>query len=206
MAQREQVGGIVLCGGQSRRMGRAKATLPFGSELMLERVVRILSEVVHPVVVVAAAGQNLPKLPNVRVATDRSPGRGPLEGLAAGMEVLAADVKVAYVTACDAPLLQPGFVRTLVEQLGSFDAVVPVDEQFQHALAAVYRTSILPVVTELLKANQLRPAFLLDRVNTRRVPVEQLRCVDPGLESLMNLNQWDDYVAALKRAGFAPPQ
>ena len=34
-------GGIVLCGGKSTRMGRDKATLPFGPELMLERVVRL---------------------------------------------------------------------------------------------------------------------------------------------------------------------
>ena len=32
------VGGIVLCGGQSSRMGRPKAWLPFGNETMLERL------------------------------------------------------------------------------------------------------------------------------------------------------------------------
>ena len=37
---------IVLCGGRSRRMGRDKASLPFGTETLLERVVRIVSEVV----------------------------------------------------------------------------------------------------------------------------------------------------------------
>ena len=52
------IGGIVLCGGESRRMGRPKAWLPFGDELMLQRVVRILGEVVNPIVVVAAPGQD----------------------------------------------------------------------------------------------------------------------------------------------------
>ncbi len=53
-SDRISAGGIVLCGGQSKRMGRPKAWLPFGGETMLERVVRLLSEVVHPIVVVAA--------------------------------------------------------------------------------------------------------------------------------------------------------
>ena len=48
-------GGVVLCGGKSTRMGQSKAMLPFGNELLLQRVVRILGEVVSPIVVVAPA-------------------------------------------------------------------------------------------------------------------------------------------------------
>lgn len=58
-----QIGGIILCGGQSSRMGQPKAWLPIGGEVFLQRVVRVLSEVVSPIVVVAAAGQDLPELP-----------------------------------------------------------------------------------------------------------------------------------------------
>src|SRR5690349_21785016 len=80
-------GGIVLCGGQSKRMGQPKAWLPFGGELMLPRVVRLLSEAVRPVVVVAAPGQDLPPLPaDVAVVRDEERGRGPLQGLAAGLD------------------------------------------------------------------------------------------------------------------------
>ncbi|VAX42749.1 hypothetical protein MNBD_PLANCTO02-2155, partial [hydrothermal vent metagenome] len=57
-------GGIVLCGGKSKRMGQPKLLLPFGNELMLQRVVRILSTVVSPIVVVASQEQKLPQLPD----------------------------------------------------------------------------------------------------------------------------------------------
>ena len=59
-----QVGGIVLCGGHSRRMGSPKALLPFGDETMLQRVLRLLAPVVGPLVVVAARDQQLPELPS----------------------------------------------------------------------------------------------------------------------------------------------
>ena len=59
-----RIGGLVLCGGKSSRMGLSKATLPFGPELMLLRVVRLLSSVAQPIVVVAASGQDLPPLPS----------------------------------------------------------------------------------------------------------------------------------------------
>ena len=61
-----KVGGIVLCGGQSTRMGRPKAWLPFAGELMLQRVVRLLGTAVQPIVVVAAPEQELPTVEIIR--------------------------------------------------------------------------------------------------------------------------------------------
>ena len=56
--------------------------LPFGDEFMLQRVVRIVSGVVAPVVVVAAPDQDVPPLPeDVIIARDAERGRGPLQGL-----------------------------------------------------------------------------------------------------------------------------
>src|SRR5437763_186942 len=84
-----RAGGIILCGGQSSRMGRPKEWLPFGDELMLPRMVRLMSEAVSPIVVVAAVGQQLPPLPTDVIETqDRQPDRGPLQGLAAGLTAL----------------------------------------------------------------------------------------------------------------------
>ena len=198
-------GAIILCGGKSSRMGRDKATLPFGPELMLQRVVRLVSEVVEPgnVVVVAALEQSLPPLPAaVAVARDLHKERGPLEGLAAGLRHLAGRAEVAYATACDVPLLSPAFVGRMFELLGDHDIAVPRDGMHHHPLAAVYRTTVLPHVERLLSADRLRPRFLFDEVNTREVPVEDLRCVDPKLATLENLNHEADYLAALAAAGF----
>jgi molybdenum cofactor guanylyltransferase len=203
--QRElNVGAVVLCGGRSSRMGRPKAWLPFGSETMLERVVRIAGEVVQPVVVVAAPGQALPPLPpEVLLTHDDREGRGPLEGLLAGLNCLGGvqpEVDAAFATSCDVPLLAADLVRYLIAQLGNYEIVVPVDDKFHHPLAALYRLSVRPAIEQLLAADRLRPLFLFDNVATRRIPVEQLREVDPSLHSLMNLNHPEDYEQALRLA------
>ena len=73
------VAAVILCGGESRRMGRPKAWLPFGEELMLQRVVRLAGLVAWPIVVVAAPGQRLPELSaDIVVVRDLVAGRGPL--------------------------------------------------------------------------------------------------------------------------------
>src|SRR6516164_10798270 len=89
--------GIILCGGRSSRMGRPKAWLQFGPELMLQRVLRILSEVVSPIVVVAAPEQEVPPLsPDVQIVRDEREGFGPLQGLAAGLQGLQGRAEAAY--------------------------------------------------------------------------------------------------------------
>jgi len=196
------IAGIVLCGGQSKRMGRPKAWLPFAGEIMLPRVVRLLREVVSPIVVVAAPEQDIPPLPDeVRIVRDEERGRGPLQGLAAGLAAIAGTADAAYLTSCDVPFLQPAFVRRLIERLGENRICVPRVGDFHHPLAAVYRLDVLPVVNELLAQDRLRPFFLFERVPTRVLEASELADVDPTFQTLRNLNTPEEYEAALREVG-----
>jgi molybdenum cofactor guanylyltransferase len=194
--------GVVLCGGQSSRMGRPKAWLPFGGETMLARVVRRLGEVVAPIVVVAAPGQDVPELPpEVAVVRDPEQGRGPLQGLAAGLEALRGKADAAYLSSCDVPLLQPAFVRRLIALLGEYDIAVPEVGGYRHPPAAVYRLEVGTIAARLLAEDRLRPAFLFDQARTRLVRPEELADVDPDFRSLRNLNTPAEYEEALRAAG-----
>jgi molybdopterin-guanine dinucleotide biosynthesis protein A len=193
--------GIVLCGGQSSRMGRPKAWLPFAGEVMLARVVRLLSEVAAPLVVVAAPGQDVPPLPaGVAVVRDPERGRGPLQGLVAGLEALQGRAEAAYLSSCDVPFLRPAFVRRLLDLLGEAHVCVPEVGGYRHPLAAVYRLAVGPTAARLLAEDRLRPAFLFDEVPTRVVRPEELADVDPSFASLRNLNTPAEYEAALREA------
>src|SRR5262245_37235955 len=181
--------GIILCGGRSSRMGRPKAWLPFGPELMLHRVVRILSEVVSPIVVVAAPDQEVPPLtPEAQILRDEREGFGPLQGLAAGLQAIQGRTEAAYLSSCDVPFLQPDFVRRLIELRGEHAICVPHVGGYHHPLATVYRIDVLDTVTRLLAENRLRPVFLFESLPTRIVEAAELADVDPTFQSLRNLN------------------
>jgi molybdopterin-guanine dinucleotide biosynthesis protein A len=186
-------------------MGTSKALLPFGPETMLQRVVRLLSEVVSPIVVVAAAGQELPTLPpGVIITHDEHEARGPLEGLRAGLKALPEAVEAAYVTSCDVPLLVQGFVTEMIKLAKGFDVAVMEIDGFPHPLSAVYRRATLPHIEDLLAHDRLRPVFLYERVNTRRVMPSEINA-DPQLQTLRNLNTREDYQQALATAGLDKP-
>jgi len=184
-------------------MGRPKAWLPIGPEAFLQRVTRILSEVVSPIVVVAAQGQELPELPTeVIIARDEQPALGPLGGLATGLAVLPDSIEAIYLSGCDAPLLKVEFVREMIRRLKGHDIVIPRDGKHHHPLAAVYRTGLETTVRKLMAAERLRPFFLLESADVCEVDVEDLRQVDPELDSLRNSNTPEDYRAVLAAAGF----
>lgn len=196
---------LVLCGGESRRMGRSKAWLRLGSETLLERVAGRLGAVASPVVVVAAEAQELPQLPGgLGVARDRFPSRGPLEALRTGLEALEGSAEWAYVTGTDSPFVNPEWVRRLREWGEDYDLVLPVDGDRMHPLAALYR--IVPArraAEAMLGEGKRRLSELAGRLDTLRVGVEAMREVDPALETLRNLNTPEDYGQALRDLGLS---
>jgi molybdopterin-guanine dinucleotide biosynthesis protein A len=180
-------------------MGRAKAWLPFGDEIMLPRVVRLLGEAVSPIVVVAAPEQDIPPLTDdVPVVRDEEKGRGPLQGLDAGLEAIRGQVDAVYLSSCDVPFLKPAFVRRLIQLLGKQWVCVPHVGEYHHPLAAVYRLQVRETIRRLLAEDRLRPFFLFDAVPTRIVEASEMAEADPTFQTLRNLNTPEDYEAALR--------
>ena len=158
-----------------------------------------LGDVVAPVIVVAAPDQEVPPLPpDVAVVRDEERGRGPLQGLAAGLAALPGQVEAAYLSGCDVPLLRRAFVRRLIEMLGDHQACVPHVGGYHHPLAAVYRVGVLDAVRRLLADGRLRPFFLFEAVPTRVVGPDELADVDQTFQTLRNLNTPEEYEAALR--------
>src|SRR5215207_534326 len=159
--------GIVLAGGRSSRMGVPKASLEWHGSTLLARVAGVVGSAAGPVIVVRAPGQELTALPDrVRVVDDAREGRGPLEGLRAGLGALEPPVTAAYVAAVDLPFLSPQAVRRALGALaGGGDAAVPRAGGRAYPLAAAYRPAVLPVVDALLAEGRMRMGDLLERLD-----------------------------------------
>lgn len=196
-------GAIILCGGRSSRMGRDKALLPFGAtETLLQRVVRIVAEVVPAgeIVCVAAVDQELPVLPNgVRIARDTMPDQGPLAALTTGLAHLAGSHKPVFACGCDAPCLSPQFIVAMFEWLGDKQIAVPRVDGGVHPLPAVYRGDVLPIAEERLVAGERSLRALVSVCDARYIGVDELQSVDPSLASLESCNTLAEYQSLLAR-------
>ena len=202
--------GVVLAGGRSSRMGTPKAALEWHGSTLLRRTVGILARATGgPVVVVRASGQDLPDLPpDVDVIDDPREGKGPVQGLAAGLGALENRAEVAFVSSTDMPFLHPAFVRRVLRAVyEGADVGLPVARGYPQPLAAAYRTALASTAERLVLQERLRPAFLFEQCTVTRLDEQSLKddpvlaALDPGLDSVVNINEPGDYRTARSQPG-----
>lgn len=150
--------GFLLAGGESSRMGRDKALLPYGGQTLAAHVAALLAEAASPVFVVGPRDRyghlGLP------VVEDAHRGAGPLSGIVASLETLSAlepETEMALVVACDMPHLRADFLKALAAHAASCaaDATLAAGPSGQvEPLCAVYRRTCLPQLAAALAAGQ----------------------------------------------------
>ncbi len=184
-----QAAAIVLAGGRSRRMGEPKALLDWHGTPLVHRVAETLMRACEPVVVVAAAGLDLPLPPGAEVVVDTHRDRGPLEGVATGAAALHGRAAAVFLAAVDLPLLDVAFIADLLAALPGHDAVVPVAGGRDQPLAAAYTLPALERSRALLDAGRSRALDLLEGMHVRRIEAGELA----ASESLQSANTPQEY-------------
>ena len=195
----------MLAGGRSSRMGTPKAALEWHGSTLLRRTTGIVARATGgPVVVVRARGQDLPELPKGTIVTeDPRDGKGPVQGIAAGLSALREHADVAFVCSTDMPFLHPAFIGRVLSSLKDADVALPVARGYRQPLAAAYRVALADIAERLVIQDRLKPAFLFDECRVEQLDDAALTTAqDPDLESVVNVNTPDDYEAA--RAKQAP--
>jgi molybdopterin-guanine dinucleotide biosynthesis protein A len=169
----QDVVGVLLVGGASRRFGSPKAVARLGGETLAERAYRTLEQAFDRAIVVGKSADRLP-LP-FPVLDDESDVRAAIVGVAAGIRLAGAEVCVFLPT--DVPWITPDALRSLAEAATGADAAVPTTGP----LPGAYRRSALPVLEHRIDAGVFALRDALKELETRIVEV------DPEL--LVNVNE-----------------
>jgi len=202
--------GIILAGGESRRMGgRNKAFLELDGRPLIEIVIGHVQSVCAEVLIVAGDTSPYAKL-GVPLVEDRFRGVGVLGGLHAGLE--AASHELALVVGCDMPFLNPGLLRAFAERAKGYDVVVlrhappappahPPREAggtegglFIEPLHAAYRRTCLPAIEAVIETGERRIVSFFSHVRVRTITPAEIAFIDPDLRSFRNVNmpeEWD---------------
>ena len=188
LAAKIQLYGLVLTGGDSRRMNRDKALLDYHGRPQAEVIYGLLSEVCKQVYVSSKKdqwrGKSLGKLPAIQ---DVFLGFGPLSGILSAMH---AYPKAAWlVVACDLPYVNLGTIETLVKNRNPFKTATCFKNARNHLpepLCSVYEPKIRIELLENLAIGNLSPRDIL--MNSPIKTVDQTEG-----ENLENVNSDEAY-------------
>ena len=185
-----RVTGVILAGGQSRRMGSNKALLPYRGGRLIVAIYRQLAALCDDMLVVTNTPEHYAFL-NCRMAPDIHLGQGVLAGLHSGL--VNCRTEHIFAVACDMPYLSDTLIRALIAQRHDSDVVIAEGEFGLEPLHAVYsRACLAPIETALLGGKKRLVSFFPE-VQVKRVPLREVRTLDPLLDSFRNINTPEDY-------------
>jgi molybdopterin-guanine dinucleotide biosynthesis protein A len=185
--------GIVLSGGENRRMGTDKAFLKVAGIPMIEHALRSLKSVFHELIIVTNAPERYAAY-NVNVVTDAFEKRGPLTGIYSGL--VRSSNEYNFVVACDMPFLNPALLAYMAGLAEGHDVVVPSLAGLLEPLHAVYRKRLIPLIEDEIRHDRKRIQELFEKVDTRYVTEQEIDRFDPERKSFKNLNTPKDYEEA----------
>jgi molybdopterin-guanine dinucleotide biosynthesis protein A len=193
----------ILAGGSSSRMGTNKALLEVGGKGMLGRTVDLLRPLVDDLFLVADAagtyaGLGLPIIPDIH------PGCGAVGGIHAALRHAAHPLVLCV--ACDMPHLGRGVIELLLTlaRTGE-DALIPRIGGLPEPLLAVYGRSACAGFEQAIATGRFRVMQALDGRRVRFIDEPELRAVDPGLRSFVNVNTPGELAAARDLAARGEP-
>jgi molybdenum cofactor guanylyltransferase len=199
-----EVTGVLLAGGKSRRMGEDKRYLVVGEETLLERGLGVLRSVFQEVLVVIA--QDSPPVGvDARVVRDLVPECGSLGGLYTGL--MRATTSSIFVVACDMPFLDRTVIAQFTSRRATADIVMAKLAAQLHPMHALYGNRCLPVLEQMIQARQLKIQELVSHASLRvqYVTEADLLAIDPSGRSFQNVNTPADLEAARSLLVRVPP-
>jgi molybdopterin-guanine dinucleotide biosynthesis protein MobB len=184
--------GVLLAGGESRRMGRDKRGLRLGGSTLLQRNLAFLQHLFPVVGLSVRTAEQAPEdLPaGVIVIPDEVPG-SPLAGLASILGRLDAPV---FAMAADLIAPEPEAVGRVLHAFDGVDVALPVAEDHLEPLHAVYGPGCLPHMRRLLAAGAHSILDLFPLVRVARVSFTDTA-------PFFNVNTPADWVEAQRRLG-----
>lgn len=176
------ISGIILAGGNSRRMGFPKAFLSLGGRRVIDMLLAILRTFFDEIFIVTNNKNNFKRFEGLRVIEDLIQGQGPLGGIYTGLKSISQDK--AFFVACDMPFLHRGLIKRLIDaSKGEYSVIVPYSHRGIEPLHAIYSKSMLTDLENSLSRKEFSLRGFLQHCNCKYV-----RAYRKELASFSNIN------------------
>jgi len=188
---------VLLAGGESRRMGRDKATLLFHGKPLWQIQLELLRRLKPAEILVSARTDPSWRPADVQFVADDLPSRGPLSGIAASL----AQVHTAHLLALamDMPFMSESYLHYLCDQIEPGTGVVPTIDGRAESLAAIYPREADNDFRTALAGTDFSVQSVVRRL-VESGKLQEVRVKEHEMKLFLNLNELSD----LERCSHGP--
>ena len=187
MENLQNITGIVLSGGQSKRMGREKGLIPLLGKPLIAYSIHVLEKTCSEVII--SANQEDYKAFGFPVINDEMAGIGPAGGILSCLK--ASRTEGNFILSCDMPLVSTDLVRYILERRGNAGVTVPLHNGYPEPLCGFYSKAIIPEFRNRIKNGVYKIQDILEKLNVSFLEIEPaLGFYHPGLFENVN-TQYD---------------
>lgn len=187
----------VLCGGKSSRMGFDKCKIKIGDKYLIEIIGEQLEEVFDEIILIS---NDLNKFSNIkyRVVKDIIPDSGPMGGIYSALKYSSS--KNVFVTACDMPVINIGFIGYMSKMLNSesADGIVPIKSDYIEPLYAFYSTRMIERFEHYIKEGNFKLHNVIQESHMHYIQESEVRGFSSDMSIFTNLNYKTDLVMLQK--------
>ncbi len=169
-ADKSNITGVILSGGQSRRFGRDKGLHPFKGKPLVMHALDIIRPLCDEVLISTNKPDSYKKF-QYPMITDSYPGCGPLAGFHSGLSAASHDT--VLFLACDTPNVPVRLYHFLLENMASYEAIMPLHNNGIETLCAVYKRNSLAKITASLEAEKYKILDAHQSMKVRYIPVDE---------------------------------
>ncbi|MFN2525642.1 MAG: molybdenum cofactor guanylyltransferase [Actinomycetota bacterium] len=179
---------VILCGGDSSRMGRDKATIQIRGKPLVRMLAERMAEVAGPVWLSVGRAPRFAELGFEEMIDDPLEA-GPLGGIAPSLE--RSPRELLAVVGVDMPFANPRLFRLMADLYVDEDIVLPITPEGAQPLHALWNKASLKRIRHALEVKSYAVRDLLPNLTVREVAEDEWRTVDDGRFAL-NLNRPED--------------
>ncbi|OGS51975.1 MAG: hypothetical protein A3K75_04360 [Euryarchaeota archaeon RBG_13_61_15] len=187
--------GAVLSGGKGSRMGGEKGLVVLGGLPLISYSVRTMEIVADEVVVAVAPGMTREYSDalgsRIVIVEDAHTAAGPLDGLITALAAAKGDYVV--VSPCDTPFLRTDVCQAIALFAKGRDGAVPrIGGYIEPLHCAFRRRHCLAAFQEALEEGVHKLSEAYKTLDLVYIEEEDMRALDPRLESFWNINTAED--------------
>jgi len=178
----------ILAGGNSRRMGRDKATIQVNGKPLINLIYTEAKKVFRDIIIISNHHKNIDGI-DAPIFKDITPIQSPIVGIVSAL--LYADTPYVFILPCDTPFVSQKSIEYMINEIHGEDLIIPRTKNGFEPLYAIYSKSCISCLFKLIERNRLKVADIFPFLSLRILD-EHPYYMNNGHLVFTNINAVDD--------------